>query len=107
MRRPAICYMSALEMYVDHWRLMAASWVFSDDDYSVENIMDALETGPYGRCVFGDCDNDVVDNQVAIMEFETGATATLCGPLRDSRSAAPPSTFSRCINSDEERASAK
>ncbi len=39
-------------------------------------IRHALATGPYGRCVYRS-DNDVVDHQVAIIEFATGTTATL------------------------------
>ena len=42
-------------------------------DTSFEGIMHALESGPYGRCVY-ECDNDVVDHQVLTMQFAGGAT---------------------------------
>lgn len=42
---------------------------------SPEELLEALKTSPYGRCVYK-CDNDVCDHQVTVVEFENGVTAT-------------------------------
>ena len=55
----------------DGWPVTAIS-----ADLSLEGRRHALETGPYGRCVYR-CDNDVVDHQTVNMEFENGTSAVL------------------------------
>jgi predicted dehydrogenase len=46
------------------------------DDTSLAARRAALESGPWGRCVYH-CDNDVVDHQVVTLEFENGASGVL------------------------------
>lgn len=45
-------------------------------DVSYAGRRQAVETGPYGRCVYR-CDNDVVDQQTVLMEMANGASVTL------------------------------
>ena len=46
------------------------------EDTSESGILQALKDGPYGRCVYY-CDNDQVDHQETLIEFENGVTAVL------------------------------
>ncbi len=51
---------------------------------TMETIRQAIETGPYGRCVYF-CDNNVVDHQVVNLEMEGGLTVnfTMCAFTAD------------------------
>lgn len=77
------CSYSAKRIYVDAWRGMGQpgnagpfNLITDACPLTEEALMDSIKTSPYGRCVFA-CDNNVVDNQTVIMQFENGVTATL------------------------------
>jgi predicted dehydrogenase len=63
-----------------------AGWPASviSTEKTIEARLEALTSGPYGRCVYH-CDNDVVDHQVASFEFENEVTAafTMCAFSED------------------------
>lgn len=77
------CIYSAENLYVKRWHADFCpedAWPYNVIDREFpnteENIRKAYENGPYGRCVFA-CDNDVVDHQVVVAQFENGVTASL------------------------------
>lgn len=79
---PAIestCPYSAKRLYLDHfgrdWIIDYLNDVITGGDGTRGNVTAALATGPYGKCVYA-CDNDVVDNQTVMLEFEGPVTAT-------------------------------
>ena len=72
------CPYSALKIYLGFVDKGVTGWpvhVLLDGEPTRERVMSALQSGPYGRCVYA-CDNDVVDHQVVNMEFEGGGTAS-------------------------------
>lgn len=77
------CVYSAKKIYVDMWKqwgrpenVMPMNALTNKLPLTEEDLFAAIQEGPYGRCVFF-CDNDVVDNQKVVMQFENGITATL------------------------------
>lgn len=65
------CEYSAKKIYynrVGHWPTTVITEIQTN-----EAVKKAVKDGPYGRCVY-ECDNDVVDNQSTILEFEDGIT---------------------------------
>jgi predicted dehydrogenase len=71
------CPYSAKANYVDA-NLWSYAWepIEHIKNPTREQKLESLKTdNPYGRCVWH-CDNDVVDHQSVIVEFENGATAT-------------------------------
>ncbi|HTF32977.1 MAG TPA: Gfo/Idh/MocA family oxidoreductase [Myxococcota bacterium] len=71
------CLHDAVRFYTGPDDRTAQLWPWTDVslDPSRAARRRALETGPYGRCVYR-CDNDVPDHQVLVVEFESGVTAT-------------------------------
>lgn len=86
------CPYSASKIYLDRVQEGDRGWPVDvvTLDTTESGVRQALSDGEYGRCVY-ECDNDVVDNQVVIMEFANGVTANLtmtgftaAGPRRTS-----------------------
>lgn len=73
------CHYSARKLYLNNrgefgpWFRSAAAKTI--DDPTDEQVLEAIEKGPYGRCVYA-CDNDVVDHQVVNLEYEDGCTVS-------------------------------
>lgn len=67
------CPYDAEKIYMD---MSVTAWPVNviSDDLTKAGREKALKDGPYGRCVFH-CDNNVVDHQAVIMEFDNGVTA--------------------------------
>lgn len=77
------CVYSAVDIYIGNWKKVGSPdncWPYNaltlEYPLTEEAIYQAIETGPYGRCVYA-CDNDVVDHQVVTMTFENGIKANL------------------------------
>jgi predicted dehydrogenase len=72
------CPYFAPRVYLDRLREDPASFAVAAItlDRTPEGVMRALETGPYGRCVYRS-DNDAVDHQVVLMRFAGGLSVSL------------------------------
>jgi len=73
------CFYNPIKLYIEDQSWDRRMAVTGMPDPTDEDVMHALRSGKFGRCVYA-CDNDAVDHQVVNMEFEDGCTAsfTMC-----------------------------
>ena len=71
------CAFSARRFYLRELEQGNTDWPVNviTSDTTQTGVLEALRTGPYGRCVYA-CDNDVVDHQVLNLEFAGGVSAS-------------------------------
>lgn len=72
------CLYYAPHMYIekkDTWQGKVFRSVVTEDAERDDAVLEALRSGPYGRCVYH-CDNNVVDHQVVNLEFANEVTAS-------------------------------
>lgn len=81
------CPYNSVKLYYDdkqnNWFRCASTQKVHPTD---EDVLEALKTTQYGKCVFK-CDNDVVDHQTVNMEFEDKSTVllTMCAFTKGGR----------------------
>ncbi|KAI8772164.1 oxidoreductase YteT [Biomphalaria glabrata] len=70
------CPYSAKKIYLDRLAKGGSGWPVSviTNVVDIENVTEALRSGPYGKCVY-DTDNNVVSHQVVNFQYDDGATA--------------------------------
>lgn len=77
------CPYSAKVIYIDGWYKRGKpvnEWPFNvvteSNPLTEESIYDGIKNTDYGKCVF-ECDNNAVDNEVSMIKFQNGVTASL------------------------------
>jgi len=70
------CYYNAIKLYLeDETNLWFREAATKKKKPTNEEVMEALRSTQYGKCVYK-CDNNVVDHQVVNLEFENGGVAS-------------------------------
>ena len=73
------CVYSTKRLYIDHpdrWAFYVWNALEGIKNPTIEDKINLMKSdSPYARCIYK-CDNDVVDHQSVMVEFESGATGT-------------------------------
>ncbi len=73
------CVYSTKRLYIDHpdrWAFYVWDALEDIENPTIEDKIALMKSNnPYARCIYK-CDNDVVDHQSVLVEFESGATGT-------------------------------
>lgn len=72
------CEYNAIKVYLQNQTTNNNGWLaqYISIEQNEESIINGLKNGPYGICVY-DCDNNVVDHQTVLMQYQDEVTATL------------------------------